>query len=74
VLNTLKWLGTFLCLTGITLSAFNVFPLYLWFGLAGSGLWALVAAKTSDDPLLVVEAAAVVVYVVGILYNWIGQI
>lgn len=68
----LKWLGTTLCLIGIALTSFNVYPLNLLFGLTGSALWTLAGILQQDAPLFLVEAVAVVIYFVGIATYVIG--
>ena len=68
----LKWLGTTLCLIGISLTSFNVYPLNLLFGLTGSALWTLAGILQQDAPLFLVEAVAVVIYFVGIATYVIG--
>ena len=62
-----KWAGTFLCLFGIALTSFNVYPLNLFFGLIGSGLWTLAGILQQDAPLVLVELVATVIYFIGIL-------
>lgn len=73
----LKWLGTTLCLTGIALTSFNVYPLNLLFGLTGSALWTLAGILQQDAPLFLVEVIStavylvgIIVYVVNVLYTW----
>lgn len=73
----LKWLGTSLCLIGIALTSFNVYPLNLFFGLIGSGFWTLAGVLQNDAPLVLVEFVSTVLYAVGILayvihvlYQW----
>lgn len=63
-------MGTGLCLVGIALTAFNVYPANLFFGLAGSFLWMKAGFMASDPPLVLVEAAAVVMYMAGVI-NWL---
>lgn len=63
----MKWAGTILCLIGIGLTSLNVYPLNLWFGFTGSGLWAVVGLRTRDWALFVVEAVAVAMYFGGLL-------
>ena len=72
-----KWLGTFLCLVGIALTSFNVYPLNILFGFVGSGLWTLAGILQNDAPLVLVEAVATVIYLAGlvvyfihVLYSW----
>ena len=66
----LKWSGTILCLIGIALTSFNIYPLNLFFGLVGSVLWTLAGFLQQDAPLVLVEAVAVVIYVMGVI-TWL---
>jgi len=61
-----KWTGTVLCLVGIGLTSFNVYPLNLVFGFIGSLLWAWAGLVQRDYPLLLVEGVAVVLYGAGL--------
>lgn len=63
----IKWAGTWLCLAGIGLTSFNVYPANIVFGLVGSGLWVGAGYMEKDPPLVLVEAAAVVMYAAGLL-------
>jgi hypothetical protein len=62
-----KWLGTTLCLIGIGLTSFNIFPANIVFGLIGSGLWTVAGILQNDAPLVLVEAVATVLYFFGII-------
>jgi len=62
-----KWTGTALCLIGIALTSLNVFPLNLWFGFIGSGLWAWSGIRQKDWALFIVEGVAVLMYLYGII-------
>jgi hypothetical protein len=73
----MKWSGTFLCLIGIALTSFNIYPLNILFGFVGSGLWTLAGILQNDAPLVLVEAVATVIYLAGlvvyfihVLYSW----
>ena len=66
----IKWLGTILCLIGIALTSFNVYPLNLFFSLLGSALWTLAGFLQQDVPLVLVEAVAVIIYVMGVI-TWL---
>jgi drug/metabolite transporter (DMT)-like permease len=68
-LKIAKWIGTILCLIGILLTSFNIFPLNIYFGLLGSAVWALVGIYQEDIPLFVVEFVAVLFYVAGAYYS-----
>jgi hypothetical protein len=63
----MKWTGTGLCLIGIALTSLNIYPLNLWFGLVGSGLWAYAGIRQKDMALFVVEAVAVGMYLIGLI-------
>ena len=63
----LKWLGTILCLLGIALTSYNVFPLNIVLSFVGSGLWAVAGLLQRDAPLFLVEAVAVALYFSGIM-------
>ena len=62
-----KWLGTTLCLIGIALTSFNIYPANIFFGMIGSGLWTLAGVLQNDAPLVLVEAVATVLYLFGII-------
>jgi ABC-type microcin C transport system permease subunit YejB len=66
-METIKWFGTILCLLGIAFTSFNIYPLNLLFGLIGSGLWTYAGFLQKDNPLMLVEFVAVVLYVMGLI-------
>lgn len=69
-MKTIKWTGTILCLTGIALTSFNVYPLNIFLSLIGSGLWTWAGLKQNDAPLALVEGVAVAFYFIGVL-TWL---
>lgn len=66
----IKWIGTILCLAGIFLTSFNIYPTNILFGLVGSGLWTYAGIYQNDQPLILVEAVAVLFYLLGV-FAWI---
>ena len=66
-MKCVKWLGTLLCLTGICLTSFNVYPINIVLRLLGSILWTYAGWKQQDMPLFLVEVVAVVFYVAGVI-------
>jgi ABC-type microcin C transport system permease subunit YejB len=66
-MSIIKWSGTILCLIGIALTSFNVYPLNILFGLVGSGLWTYAGVLQRDLPLILVEAVAVALYFAGVV-------
>lgn len=61
----LKWVGTILCLSGIALTSFNIYPINIVISLIGSALWTIAGAIQRDVPLFLVEAVAVALYFAG---------
>ena len=66
----LKWTGTILCLIGIGLTSFNIYPLNIFFSLVGSALWTYAGLLQKDTPLFLVELVAVLFYIAGV-FAWI---
>jgi hypothetical protein len=62
-----KWLATCLCLVGITLTSFNIYPMNIVLSAVGSAMWAWAGWKQRDNPLLIVEAVAVFFYASGFI-------
>ena len=56
-----------LCLLGIALTSFNIYPANILFGFIGSALWTLAGFMQRDVPLLLVEFVAVVLYFGGLV-------
>lgn len=63
----MKWLGTVLCLIGIALTSFNIYPANILFGMVGSGIWTLAGVLQNDAPLVLVEAVATILYLFGVI-------
>jgi hypothetical protein len=70
--NHIKWAGTVLCLVGIALTSFNVYPLNVFLSLVGSALWTWAGYLQDDLPLILVEAVAVTLYLIGAI-TWMMQ-
>lgn len=71
-MNKLKWTGTVLCLIGMCLSAYKLFPYNIYFSCIGSALWYIVGVVKKDRPMAVVEGAAVLIMLSGIITHLIG--
>jgi hypothetical protein len=69
-LKAIKWTGTILCLIGIALTSFNVYPLNVFLSLIGSALWAWAGWLQRDTPLVLVEGVAVTLYFIGVI-TWL---
>ena len=67
MIGSCKWLGTILCLCGIGLTSFNIYPANVVLSLIGSTLWTIAAIIQRDKPLFLVEAVAVLFYLAGLI-------
>jgi hypothetical protein len=63
----IKWSGTILCLLGIALTSFNIYPLNIYLSLVGSALWTYAGYLQKDKPLFLVEFVAVLMYISGVV-------
>ena len=63
----IKWAGTILCLAGIGLTSFNIYPVNIVLSFVGSFLWTIAAIIQRDKPLFLVEAVAVLFYLAGMI-------
>lgn len=66
-LKAVKWTGTILCLLGIGLTSFNIYPLNVFLSLIGSALWTWAGWAQRDAPLTLVEGVAVTLYFIGVI-------
>lgn len=66
-MKALKWSGTILCLLGIGLTSFNIYPANIFLSLVGSALWTAAGYVQDDTPLMLVEGVAVAFYMLGVL-------
>lgn len=64
----IKWAGTILCLIGIGLTSFNIYPVNIVLSLVGSALWTAAGIIQRDMPLFLVEAVAVGFYLAGLVH------
>lgn len=69
-LKAIKWAGTILCLLGIGLTSFNIYPLNVFLSLIGSALWTWAGWLQRDTPLVLVEGVAVTLYFIGVI-TWL---
>ena len=63
----IKWLGTILCLMGVGLTSFNIYPINIVLSFIGSVLWTFAGWAQKDTPLFLVELVAVIFYIAGII-------
>lgn len=64
----LRWSGTIFYMIGMLLTALNIFPINLIFGVIGGILWCIVGWQYKDKALILVEAASACIYLFGLIH------
>ena len=67
--NKFKWFSTFLILSGILLTNFNIYPLNIFLHGAGAIGWTFVGIKTDDKAVLVNFGFQIPLFLIG-YYNF----
>lgn len=62
-----KWLSTFILLTGVTLTTYNVYPMNVYVSLIGNLGWLYVALRWRDAALITIQAVIVMIYLSGMV-------
>lgn len=63
----LEWGSTFVLIIGVTLTAFNVFPLNVYLSLAGNFGWFVLSVYWKKWSLVTVQVIVSAIYVVGLV-------
>jgi len=63
----LEWGSTFILIVGVALTAFNIFPLNVYFSLIGNFGWFLLGVYWKKWSLVTVQLIVTTIYLVGIL-------
>lgn len=67
-LDVLKWIATTIYLIGMVLTAANIFPLNVIFSAIGGTLWCIAGFIAKDKPLILVEMASAMIYLIGLIH------
>lgn len=66
-----EWGSTAILIVGVVLTSFNIFPLNVYFSLAGNVGWAIVSVAWRKWSLLAIQAIVSLIYFVGLFnYYW----
>jgi hypothetical protein len=65
-----EWISTGILMVGILLTAYNVYPLGIWFSLAGNLGWLIVAYIWNKWSLIAIQAIAVIIYISGLVNHY----
>jgi len=66
-----EWVATAILIVGVALVAFNVYPLGIWFSLAGNLGWLVVGWMWRKYSLLTIQVIVATIYIVGLI-NYYG--
>lgn len=67
--NIIKWAATVLTIAGAICTSLNMFPINAWLFNIGGLFWLWFAIKIRESSLIVVNAALLLIYSVGVLHN-----
>jgi hypothetical protein len=66
-----EWGSTAVLIIGVTLTAYNIYPLNVWFSMAGNFGWFVVGWMWRKYSLLTIQVVVTIIYVAG-LFNHYG--
>lgn len=66
----MEWLSTLVLIVGVVLTSFNIFPINIYFSLAGNAGWAVVSIVWKKWSLLVIQTVVTVIYTIGIVSHY----
>lgn len=65
-----EWGSTAILIVGVILTSFNIFPLNIYFSLAGNAGWAIVSIAWRKWSLLVIQGVVSAIYFVGLISHY----
>lgn len=67
-----EWAATFVLIVGVALTAWNIYPMNIYFSLAGNAMWLVLAIKWNKWSLFSVQIIITVLYVSGLINTFTG--
>ena len=64
-----EWSSTAILIVGVALTAWNIYPLNVYFSLAGNLGWAIIGVMWQKWSLITIQFVVTVIYVAGIWTN-----
>ena len=65
-----EWISTFVLIIGVVLTSYNIYPMNIYWSLAGNIGWGLVAYSWRKWSLLIIQFILSVIYCAGIYSQW----
>lgn len=65
-----EWGSTAVLIIGVTLTAYNIYPLNVWLSLAGNFGWFVVGWMWKKYSLLTIQVVLTIIYVAGLIQHY----
>jgi hypothetical protein len=65
-----EWGSTAILIVGVILTSFNIFPLNVYFSLAGNAGWAVVSIVWRKWSLLAIQGIVSIIYFIGLINHY----
>jgi hypothetical protein len=65
----IEWSSTAILIVGVTLTAWNIYPLNVYFSLAGNIGWTTIGIMWRKWSLIVIQGVLSLIYIIGLLVN-----
>lgn len=62
----LEWGSTAILIVGVALTAYNIYPMNVWFSLAGNFGWFIVGWMWKKYSLMVIQIIVSIIYIMGV--------
>lgn len=62
-----EWVSTGILLTGVALTAWNIYPLNIWVSLVGNAGWLIIGIIWKKRSLIVIQIVLTALYIAGLL-------
>ena len=65
----LEWSSTVILTIGVALTAWNIYPMNVYFSLAGNVGWTIIGFMWRKWSLIVIQGVLSLIYIIGLLIN-----
>jgi hypothetical protein len=64
-----EWVSTAILIIGVALTAWNIYPLNVYFSLAGNLGWAIIGVMWRKWSLITIQIVVTAIYIAGLMSN-----
>jgi len=65
-----EWTSTIILIVGVTLTAYNVYPLNVWLSILGNFGWFIVGWMWKKYSLMIIQIIVTIIYIMGVLKHY----